>query len=279
MCCDLYWAVTRRLFASLHAFNSHFKLCFKLSFKLCVSFYRATSSRTESDSSQFQYRLSTCGTLSLGVFTCGITQPPTPAKEPPDTPPSQYTPSPPLPSADLLIKTLTAAVSREITATLPPRKELLLGHIIATKTHNPCVKDRDMAVPSWWRARNKPSSGPTPPAPTNGDAAKDGGHAERGTTLCIHSLAVLPQYQNRGLGKLLMRSYLGRIEGSGVADRVALIARDDMVPFYEALGFVKQEAPSEVAFGGGAWHDMVWTVPQQEEPPIRRLDLRDEEEG
>lgn len=89
-----------------------------------------------------------------------------------------------------------------------------------------------------------------PSSTTTGASASVGGHQESGRTLCIHSLAVLPDFQKRGLGKTLLKSYLQRMESQGVAERVALIARQEMVGFYEALGFAKQ-GESGVQFAGG----------------------------
>lgn len=53
-----------------------------------------------------------------------------------------------------------------------------------------------------------------------------------------------------------MKSYINRMETSGVADRIALIAHDDFLPFYESLGFVNK-GKSKAQFGGGGWTDMV----------------------
>ena len=47
-----------------------------------------------------------------------------------------------------------------------------------------------------------------------------------------------------------------RIESSGIGDRIALIARDELIKFYESLGF-RNCGTSEVKFGGGGWNDMV----------------------
>ncbi|OCL09286.1 acyl-CoA N-acyltransferase [Glonium stellatum] len=82
------------------------------------------------------------------------------------------------------------------------------------------------------------------------------GHKEDGRTICLHSLAVLPDYQNQGLGKLLVLAYIERMKSSGVADRIALITYDRLVPFYERLGF-EYLGKSEVNYAGGGWNDMV----------------------
>lgn len=114
----------------------------------------------------------------------------------------------------------------------------MLGHIVATKTTNNAVHDEDMEIPA--------SSSPDPKV----------GHKEDGRTICIHSLAVLPEYQGKGLGKTLMKAYIQRMESHGVADRLALIAHEGLIPYYEGFGYVNR-GKSEVKFGGGGWLDMV----------------------
>ncbi|KAK3678280.1 hypothetical protein LTR78_001575 [Recurvomyces mirabilis] len=166
---------------------------------------------------KFQYRLSHCGELSLGIFT---------SHEGNDI--------------------ATAQTSAPVYSGAPHRKAVLLGHVIATKTTNPTVTDNDMAIPS-----------PTSQSSTSdADPGSLPGHKEIGRTLCIHSLAVLPGYQGRGLGRTLMKAYLQRIESHGVADRVALIAHEHLIKFYEGFGFVNQGG-SKCQFGGGGWFDMV----------------------
>ena len=82
------------------------------------------------------------------------------------------------------------------------------------------------------------------------------GHHENGRTIAVHSLAVLSAYQARGLGKIVMKSYIQRMESSGIADRISLLAHEGLVRFYEGLGF-ENKGPSEVKFGGGRWTNMV----------------------
>ena len=145
----------------------------------------------------------------------------------------------------------------------PERKAVLLGHIVATKTTNPTVTDDDMNIPE--RGSKEP---PDPKI----------GHKEEGRTVCIHSLAVLPQYQRRGLGKTLMKSYIQRMESQGVADRAALIAHEALIPYYEALGF-ENLGESAAQFGGGGWFDMVRELKgeeeEEEEEDIPNLGMED----
>lgn len=82
------------------------------------------------------------------------------------------------------------------------------------------------------------------------------GHREDGRTIAIHSLGVLPALQGRGLGKTVMKSYQQRMETSGVADRVTLLAHDHLMQMYEGLGF-EAKGKSNVRFGGGGWNSMV----------------------
>ena len=143
---------------------------------------------------------------------------------------------------------LTASTSAPVYSGAPERKAVLLGHIVATKTTNPTVTDDDMSIPT------SPSAD-APPV----------GHREEGRTLIIHSLAVLPTYQRRGLGKTLLKAYLQRMEAQGVAERVVLLAHQELVAYYEAVGF-ENLGRSRATFGGGGWFDL-------------RRELRGESEG
>lgn len=74
-----------------------------------------------------------------------------------------------------------------------------------------------MDYPKGW------ASATSPPSPL--------GHQERGRTIALHSVAILPEFQGRGLGRVLMLSYMQHMNGSGIADKLALIAHDvSLVP-------------------------------------------------
>ena len=72
----------------------------------------------------------------------------------------------------------------------------------------------------------------------------------------MHSFGVLPAYQGRGLGKVLMKSYQQRMESSGIADRMALLSHEGLVGMYTGLGF-SNKGKSDVKFGGGGWTSLV----------------------
>lgn len=91
---------------------------------------------------------------------------------------------------------------------------------------------------------------------TNYQLTPSTGHNEDGQTVCIHSLCVHPNFSSKGLGQVLLKSYVQRIRDSGVAKKIALICRDRLVGFYEKAGFSKI-GPSNCQYGGGNWVDMV----------------------
>ena len=55
-----------------------------------------------------------------------------------------------------------------------------------------------------------------------------------------------------------MKSYQQRMETSGIADRIALLAHDHLIRMYEGLGFANK-GKSAVRFAGGGWTDLVNT--------------------
>ncbi|PNS16331.1 Histone acetyltransferase Tip60 [Sphaceloma murrayae] len=207
---------------------------------------------------KFHYRFAKCSELSLGIFTSADTTIATASTSQPTT----ANPG----SAE------TAATAVPVYSGTPERKSILLGHVIATKTTNPVVHDEDMELPPKWRQdhqRGIDSPSTVTPAGTPRLGAEGSeqpatpGHKEHGRTICIHSLAVLPDFQGRGLGRLLLRSYIQRMESSGVADRIAIIAHKELVGFYEGMGF-ESRGQSKVTFGNGNWVDLVLDLKNQE---------------
>lgn len=94
---------------------------------------------------------------------------------------------------------------------------VLLGHIVAAKTHDLLATDESMDYPKDWDS----------PHPTPSKL----GHQEGGRTIVLHSVAILPDFQGRGLGRVLMMAYMQQMNGAGIADRLALIAHDVSVIF------------------------------------------------
>lgn len=136
----------------------------------------------------------------------------------------------------------TAASAHPPDSTNPDNKGILLAHIVSTKCDSEVVTDESMDFPPEWR---------------QGVSEHDRrGHQEKGRTIALHSLGVLPAYQRIGLGRTILKSYIQRMETSGVADRIALLAHGPLVEYYETFGFVNK-GESVAQFGGGGWNDMV----------------------
>lgn len=112
------------------------------------------------------------------------------------------------------------------------RKDVLVAHIVSTLTSNPTILDEDMKLPP------------------------HGGHNPQGRTIALHSLAVLPGYQNKGIGSIALKDYIKRMGRTGAYDRIAIITYETLVPYYEKFGF-RSLGPSKAQFGGGGWIDMV----------------------
>lgn len=129
-----------------------------------------------------------------------------------------------------------------------PQKRKLIAHVIATRTAAPCVTDATMDYPKDWKTKKATIPKPGEPEPL--------GHQDVGGTICIHSLAVNPDYQDLGIGTVLLRSYIQRIKDARIADRLALLAHDDMKKFYGRFGF-DDMGKSQATFGGGNWNNMV----------------------
>lgn len=127
----------------------------------------------------------------------------------------------------------------------PKPRPTLVGHVIATRTSKPYVTDKAMELPADWQTQRA--------TVVDGEVV---GHDEYGSSIAIHSLAVLPEHQGKHVGSTLMKSYIQRIREAQIADRIVIIVHDNLLSFYEGLGFENQ-GPSKCKFGGGGWIDMV----------------------
>ncbi|KAH8592898.1 hypothetical protein B0O99DRAFT_516550 [Bisporella sp. PMI_857] len=166
------------------------------------------------------YRLSKCGELCLGIFITIV------------------------PGSDIKAETLATGKPVETTRE-NGAISVLVGHIVSTKATTPLVTDVSMDYPKDWNSEK--------PVPS------ELGHQEDGRTIVLHSVAVLPEFQGGGLGRILMLAYMQQMNGAGIADRLALIAHDHMVPWYQKLGW-NNKGKSNCQFGGGGWSDMAFDL-------------------
>lgn len=188
----------------------------------CVALENAAFPNPEERATKekFRYRLSRCGELCLGIF-CTV-----------------------VPGSGINAETLATGKPVE-TGRRNGAISVLLGHVVAAKTNDHLATDESMGVPEDWESPH--------PKPSNL------GHQEAGRTMVIHSVAILPAFQGRGLGRVLMMAYMQQMNGAGIADRLALIAHDHKMAWYEKLGF-SNKGKSKAQFGGGGWYDLVFEL-------------------
>jgi len=200
----------------------------------CVALENATFPEQERCSREkFIYRLTTCPTLSLGLFSSTTTLP-TPATQ------------------------AAFDAARPPDSSTPSHRAVLLGLVIGTLTDAPAITDASMDIPKSFPSH--PDHQPTASPHSDTDGAPIPGHRPLGRTLAIHSVCILPTHQKLGLGKTLLKAYMQRMESSGIADRIALLAHPEMVGWYVGKFGFEERGESKATFGGGGWRELVYEV-------------------
>lgn len=129
----------------------------------------------------------------------------------------------------------------------------LIGHVIAVRSPYDLVTDGSMEMPENWRS-----------LPDDEPVFVEGqliGNHKNGNTVAIHSVAILPDFQGKKVGRALMKAYLEYLKSGTVrAKSAALMAHDYLAEFYESVGFVNL-GKSESSFAGSQWFDLVKFFP------------------
>lgn len=124
-------------------------------------------------------------------------------------------------------------------------KETLIGHIIGTKIYYPKVTEASMGLPK--------------------DDDETAGHIENSRYIGIHSLVIDPEWQGKNLGTLIMHDYIQKLSNQDLGDKVALLAKDKLVQFYEKIGFTNL-GESQCKFANTTWNDLSMDlIPEDEE--------------
>jgi len=99
------------------------------------------------------------------------------------------------------------------------------------------------------------NSGSTNKDDISNEALKDMiGHDPTGSNIVIFSLAVSPQFQNRGISKKLMHGFIDTSR-TLYKDCILLLCKSELIPYYRQYGFIDR-GQSKSMHGGLLWHEM-----------------------
>ena len=90
--------------------------------------------------------------------------------------------------------------------------------------------------------------------------ADTGYHDPDGAYQSIFGLAVVPQWQHKGVASMLMRHLIEEAEKRGKAGLI-LTCKDRLIGFYEQLGY-RNLGVSRSVHGGAVWYDMILEFPE-----------------
>ncbi|SCU83657.1 LAME_0C06018g1_1 [Lachancea meyersii CBS 8951] len=93
-------------------------------------------------------------------------------------------------------------------------------------------------------------------------------HDEASSTVGIHSVVIAPEHQKKNLATLLLTDYIQKLSNQEVGQRIAIIAHEPLVPFYERIGFQlkgeNRQVQADPAFSKTKWCDMVRELVKEE---------------
>ncbi len=80
------------------------------------------------------------------------------------------------------------------------------------------------------------------------------GHDPEGKNIIIFSLAVLPEFQKKGISKLLMTKFIA-VSKELQKDKILLICKENLIEYYRNFGFA-YAGKSRSKHGGFEWHEL-----------------------
>ncbi|ACN15999.1 acetyltransferase (GNAT family protein) [Desulforapulum autotrophicum HRM2] len=84
------------------------------------------------------------------------------------------------------------------------------------------------------------------------------GHREDGRNIVIFSVSVAPKFQGKKIASRLMSRFVERSRELN-KEKILLLCKTDLIPFYERLGFTLGGI-STSTHGGFEWHEMIYTL-------------------
>lgn len=93
-------------------------------------------------------------------------------------------------------------------------------------------------------------------------------HSEPSDTIGIHSVVISPSYQRKNLATLLLTDYIQKLSNQEIGKKIAIIAHEPLIPFYERVGFKvvgeNKEVSKDPSFANVKWIDMVRELVKEE---------------
>jgi ribosomal protein S18 acetylase RimI-like enzyme len=80
------------------------------------------------------------------------------------------------------------------------------------------------------------------------------GHDADGRNMVIFALAVLPEFQKRGIAKQLMLRFIEEA-GQNKKEKILLMCKHYLIAYYESFGFT-HAGLTQSTHGGAEWHEM-----------------------
>jgi len=80
------------------------------------------------------------------------------------------------------------------------------------------------------------------------------GHDPAGKNMVIFALAVLPEFQKRGIARRLMTGFMEEARRCR-KEKVLLMCKRHLIAYYESMGFI-HAGLSRSTHGGAEWHEM-----------------------
>jgi ribosomal protein S18 acetylase RimI-like enzyme len=80
------------------------------------------------------------------------------------------------------------------------------------------------------------------------------GHEPDGKNMIVFALAVLPEFQKRGIARQLMARFVEEARARK-KENVSLLCKQQLIAYYERMGFV-HVGLSKSTHGGAEWHEM-----------------------
>lgn len=80
-------------------------------------------------------------------------------------------------------------------------------------------------------------------------------HIPNTTTVCSHTLCVDKEFRGASVGLKLLTEFTNMCRRKGEYDRMVFIAKKNMLPVYERIGFTTV-GPAEVTLGKDVWYEM-----------------------